>query len=223
MCRFAFSWDFSTVFLPAVLCFTVLADYVLLVLFSLLLLALAFSVSKLWKRRSSLHLEKYLAMDYPTKMSCIAEARVWTNIFTAIAILAVDFHIFPRRYSKAETYGTGVMDCGVGCFMVCHGLVAKEARNPHQRGTFPTVKEYRNDIVVTFKKLLPFVLVGLLRLVSVNATDYQLHITEYGVHWNFFFTIAAVKVGKHSCVSIQHLFFCCHCLGMFKAILSLYL
>lgn len=133
-------------------------------------------------------------MAYPSKMSCIAEARVWTNMFTAIAILAVDFHIFPRRFSKAETYGTGIMDCGVGCFMICHGLIAKEARSPQQHRTFLTVKEYLIDIAITAKKLLPFIVVGLLRIASVKATDYQLHVTEYGVHWNFFFTIAAVKV-----------------------------
>lgn len=35
---------------------------------------------------------------------------------------------------------------------------------------------------------------GLLRLVFTRGVDYQQPVGEYGVHWNFFFTLAAVKL-----------------------------
>ena len=52
------------------------------------------------------------------------------NIYTAtaITILAVDFKIFPRRYCKAETFGTGLMDIGVGAFVMSNAMVSPEAR-----------------------------------------------------------------------------------------------
>ena len=35
---------------------------------------------------------------------------------------------------------------------------------------------------------------GFLRLLSVKSTNYVEHASEYGIHWNFLFTVAAVKV-----------------------------
>nr|CAB3500667.1 unnamed protein product [Digitaria exilis] len=59
----------------------------------------------------------------------VSSYRVSVVLVTCLCILAVDFKIFPRRYAKAETYGSGIV-----------------------------------------------------------------HVGEYGVHWNFFFTLAAVSI-----------------------------
>ena len=58
--------------------------------------------------------------------------RVHGMVASVIAILAVDFQIFPRRFAKTETYGSGLMDVAVGSFMFMNALVSKEARGKHQ-------------------------------------------------------------------------------------------
>ena len=50
------------------------------------------------------------------------------NLSTAIVILGVDFAVFPRRFAKTETFGTGYMDIGVGCFVISNALVSPESR-----------------------------------------------------------------------------------------------
>ncbi|KAF6738529.1 Phosphatidylinositol-glycan biosynthesis class W protein [Oryzias melastigma] len=114
--------------------------------------------------------------------------RVFVNVKTAISILAVDFPIFPRRYAKTETYGTGVMDFGVGAFVFANALVCPEARRKNVSGS------RMGHVAKQIVSVWPLLALGLARLVSVKLADYQEHVTEYGVHWNFFFTLAVVRI-----------------------------
>ncbi|XP_040005921.1 phosphatidylinositol-glycan biosynthesis class W protein [Xiphias gladius] len=114
--------------------------------------------------------------------------RVFVNVKTAISILAVDFSVFPRRYAKTETYGTGVMDFGVGAYVFANALVCPEARRKNISGS------KMNHITKQLVSVWPLVFLGMGRLVSVKMTNYHEHVTEYGVHWNFFFTLAIVRV-----------------------------
>lgn len=41
---------------------------------------------------------------------------------------------------------------------------------------------------------VPLLVLGLARAVSVKATAYAEHVSEYGVHWNYFFTLAVVSM-----------------------------
>jgi phosphatidylinositol glycan class W len=94
--------------------------------------------------------------------------------FTFVAILAVDFSLFPRRFCKTEVTGYGLMDLGAGSFVVAAGLL------PH------------NKVQQLWKRILPLVILGMIRCAANKGLDYQEHMSEYGIHWNFFLTLAVV-------------------------------
>jgi hypothetical protein len=89
------------------------------------------------------------------------------------------------------------MDVGVGVFIVSSAITSRYARGavvPTQRSSswFPS---YQRFLVL---------LLGFGRLLVIKALGYQEHVSEYGVHWNFFmtlFTVWTVADLLHRCCS----------------------
>ncbi|ONK59989.1 uncharacterized protein A4U43_C08F13040 [Asparagus officinalis] len=180
-CMVALFMDFLCVVVPILLIFTVLAEWVYsFTAFVILLLIFCISAKRLSSSSSRF-------MERPGHMlslrTSILSYRVSVVLLTCVCILAVDFKIFPRRYAKTETYGTGLMDLGVGSFVVANSLVSRQARGAKSMG-------WKSALQST----CPLLVLGFLRLVSTKGVGYQVHVGEYGVHWNFFFTLAAVAI-----------------------------
>ncbi|XP_057477048.1 uncharacterized protein At4g17910 isoform X1 [Actinidia eriantha] len=169
--------DFLIIVLPMLLFLTVLSEWTSLCAVLLMLLLIFCGAAK--RYGASL----YLKDGVDSIRTNISSYRVCIMIVTCLCILAVDFTIFPRRYAKTETYGTSVMDLGVGSFVLANSLVSRQARG------FSILK-LRNALQSTS----PLIILGIARLVSTAGVDYQVHVGEYGVHWNFFFTLAAISI-----------------------------
>jgi glucosaminylphosphatidylinositol acyltransferase len=170
----------------------------------------------------------------------VGNYRAGIMLTSTIAILAVDFPLFPRRLGKTEAFGTGLMDLGVGCFIFSSGLCSRAARwwhhrrldggaaaaagagvvdersspslgpggassssvslsslgGQHQHQHQQPVKirlSKRAAVWGTTKRCIPLLILGLGRFVLNRRVDYHEHVSEYGVHWNFFLTLAAIQ------------------------------
>jgi len=118
----------------------------------------------------------------------ITNFRGQLSILVYLSILAVDFPIFPRRFAKTETFGYGLMDTGVGFFMIANGITAPEAKMKYD---FAKNKDaFRKSLISS----IPLIVIGSVRTIAVKLINYQEHLTEYGVHWNFFFSLAMAKI-----------------------------
>nr|XP_004664592.1 phosphatidylinositol-glycan biosynthesis class W protein isoform X2 [Jaculus jaculus]XP_045014613.1 phosphatidylinositol-glycan biosynthesis class W protein isoform X2 [Jaculus jaculus]XP_045014614.1 phosphatidylinositol-glycan biosynthesis class W protein isoform X2 [Jaculus jaculus] len=201
LCSFSHTWrtrfflDFVVLIVPLVTTLTILSSFVLIEHLTILACG-AWLFYQIYQRRTCYArvpvqkiLEKFLTIslesDHNPVITCY---RVINSVFTAIAILAVDFPLFPRRLAKTELYGTGAMDFGVGGFIFGTAMVCPEVRRKHIDGF--RLNYFRKSLYSVW----PLVVLGVGRLVLTKSIDYQEHVTEYGVHWNFFFTIIVVKL-----------------------------
>lgn len=175
-------YEYILIVLPLILAHTVYTSHIYFlncVILTMLLIKFKYhyhslQIHKTFTTKNCFRTNKVLSI------SCL---RGLTYLITVFAILAVDFRSFPRYLAKTETYGYSLMDTGVGLFVLMSGLVHKDLRN--------------EKIVTILKGNIKFISIliflGIGRFVSIKQLDYQEHVTEYGVHWNFFFTLAVCK------------------------------
>ena len=122
--------DFLLVIIPLQLILTWLNSIVLYCYVVTFLGTLLLAVTDM-QTKSAGQVTKNLSLkDIPmtNRRAFVTYYRAFTNLLTAFSILAIDFKIFPRYLGKTETYGTGLMDVGVGCFLIANAIVSPEAR-----------------------------------------------------------------------------------------------
>jgi hypothetical protein len=131
----------------------------------------------------------------------VTNFRAGMMLGTVVAILGVDFPVFPRRFAKTEAAGTSLMDLGVGGVVFASALVSRQARALAARGNGggrsappPSLRDALATLSGAASAAAPLVVVGGGRTAVHAALNLPLHVSEYGVQWNFFFTVAAVTV-----------------------------
>lgn len=197
--RTKFVCDFILLVLPIIAVTTVLSSHtdavltaLLCVIFGILVCNEIMNNFSQWKPTRPRNLASLLDVKTPERMSFITNYRALINITSCVCILAVDFVVFPRRYCKAETYGTGLMDVGVGAYVMCNAIVS-----PATKETYLGHRTFLDKCNAIFKALLttlPLLVLGVIRFLSLKVVDYHEHVSEYGVHWNFFLTLAVVRM-----------------------------
>ncbi|KAH9500667.1 hypothetical protein Btru_077236 [Bulinus truncatus] len=179
--------EFILLIFPNILSVSILQSH--LALFSLTLMCIIAFLCLFQVRSLKTMKDSFSFVNLDSNKQFVTYFRSVVVLCTAVAILAVDFPVFPRRFAKAETFGFGGMDIGVGLFVVSNAIVSPEARS--------RVKDHlsiRSHLRRTMVSCAPLFLLGLARLMTVKGIDYPEHTTEYGVHWNFFFTLLVLKV-----------------------------
>ncbi|XP_015433623.1 PREDICTED: uncharacterized protein At4g17910 [Dufourea novaeangliae] len=188
--------EFLLLVIPTILCCTVLSEYI----FTVCCAMLSISIINILLLGLNPNSSNYNMMSSQGRKPFITTFRAFTNIITVICILAIDFRIFPRKFAKTEVFGYSLMDNGVGLFILANALVAPEARDfapNHRLGFIHTLSK---NIKQSAKGCIPLLILGFGRSVAIEVIGYQKHVTEYGIHWNFFITLAFVKLFT-SCIT----------------------
>ncbi|XP_026820487.1 phosphatidylinositol-glycan biosynthesis class W protein-like [Rhopalosiphum maidis] len=174
-----FLFEFITMVLPTVFNFTLFSDYSVV---QFLIYIIVFGIAFVWMLLNHNYISSSTIKT--KKNPYITVYRFMLNTYTVFCILAVDFNVFPRRFAKTETYGHGVMDIGVGCYVCSNALLFN----------IPNTRNISKNVFKVFKQVLPLLVLGISRTYFVTKADYHHYVFEYGVHWNFFMTLAFLKI-----------------------------
>lgn len=172
--------EFLCIVVPIILATTVAAEsrYLLLGVSALTFFCLykkkVCNVHELWE----------LKVQNKKEWQCITYLRSLVFLLTVHCILAVDFNIFPRYLAKTEKFGYSLMDTGVGLFVFCNAIV------PSKISKYGLVKSLEQNA----KSCIVLLMLGYARMMVLKGIDYHEHVTEYGIHWNFFITLAITKI-----------------------------
>lgn len=176
---FIFILEFFGCIFSLVVLLTYLSDHIFVIYSIFVVITIAFYI---WLNKGNLWpmlTENVQVQD--DKLPCVTHFRALINVFSVICILAADFQVFPERFLKTEYYGFSLMDTGVGLFVVALALGSSHSRP-------------RRVNLSAFYKHFILLSIGIGRFLAVRSVDYQHQVFEYGVHWNFFITLALIGI-----------------------------
>ncbi|XP_014369023.2 uncharacterized protein At4g17910 [Papilio machaon] len=175
-----YAYEYVSIILSMITAHTIFVDQLYVINF----VTFCFIVYEFCSTNSVQDIYKALTKLNNVSTKTITFLRGLTYLITVFCILAVDFKDFPRYLAKTERYGYSLMDTGVGLFVIMSGLVHKDVSGGN----------WYSIILSNAKFLTVLISLGVVRFVSIKQLDYHEHVTEYGVHWNFFFTLAVCKL-----------------------------
>jgi phosphatidylinositol glycan class W len=203
--------SYLSIMWPIILHITILTDYIFtsyMFLFVLngIILKLMLNL-KVNKEKFSFHSIKktrtlFSNNDHDIVKLSVNAFRSSVFLITSVAILAIDFDIFPLKHLKRKTFGIALMDLGVGLFILCHSLrlIRNNSQNKRKENEKKNnhlildLKKLPVKMYYTFKSSSLLLILGFIRLMLIKITNYKVSSNEYGTHWNFFFSIFFVKV-----------------------------
>ena len=186
-----FLLEFAGYVAPIVLELTVLSGSITSLCISLVLCVILLRVAVSQKSSPPLR-----AQGGRRTVVSLTEFRGTLSYVTAVAILAVDFNVFPRRFAKTEIAGFSLMDAGVGLFSMSSGITTamKSVHPKPQAAGNSGGNSKKQSSSGPWRTIAILFGLGAARLIAVKASGYPEHISEYGVHWNFFFTLGSVSL-----------------------------
>ena len=158
--------------IPLIVTATLVATLAPAPLLLLTLLGLGLGLLATSQHKPSVNTEVDSGIGSEVRHGWLAHLRGCTLLMVCCAILAVDMpSVFPPQRAKTLLYGSSLMDVGTGALVYGQGLVALRRSRP-------------------LRAAAVLVLLGLARLFATRLAGLPVPPEEYGVHWNFFFTLA---------------------------------